>query len=75
MAGRSDRAAARFKSAAWFKSSFSGPSGNACVEIAVLPDAVAVRDSKDRGGPVLRFTAAEWRAFVAGVRAEEFDLP
>jgi hypothetical protein len=34
-----------------------------------------VRDTKDGGhGPVHRYTAAEWRAFVAGVRNGEFDL-
>ena len=57
----------------WFKSSFSGVSGN-CVEIAVLADGVAVRDSKDPAGPALRFTPMEWLAFLAGVRAGEFDL-
>jgi Domain of unknown function (DUF397) len=35
---------------------------------------VAVRDSKDRGGPVLVFAADEWRAFAAGIRAGEFEL-
>lgn len=59
---------------AWFKSSFSGPAGNACVEVALLPGEIAVRDSKDRQGPVLVFTPEEWRAFLAGVRAGEFDL-
>lgn len=33
----------------------------------------AVRDSKDPTGPALTFTAAEWSAFTAGVRASEFD--
>lgn len=33
----------------------------------------AVRDSKDRDGPVLLFTPAEWTAFTAGVRDGEFD--
>lgn len=59
---------------AWFKSSFSGASVNACVEVALLPEEIAVRDSKDRQGPVLVFTPDEWRAFLAGVRADEFDL-
>jgi hypothetical protein len=44
------------------------------VEVAVDPDEVAVRDSKQAGGAELRFTPAEWRAFVAGVRAGEFDV-
>lgn len=37
---------------------------------------VAVRDSKDQGGPVLTFTAAEWDAFVGGVAEDgEFRRP
>ena len=47
---------------------------NGCVEVAILGDRVAVRDAKDRAGPVLVFTAAEWDAFVGGVRVGEFDL-
>ncbi len=39
-----------------------------------MPHGIAVRDSKDPGGPVLDFTPAEWRAFIAGVRDGEFDL-
>ncbi len=58
--------------AAWRTSSHSGSSD--CVEVAVVPGGMAVRDSKDPGGAVLRFTVAEWRAFVAGVRDGEFDL-
>jgi hypothetical protein len=34
---------------------------------------VRLRDSKNRAGPVLRFTHDEWRAFVLGVRNGEFD--
>nr|WP_245650453.1 DUF397 domain-containing protein [Nocardia harenae] len=33
----------------------------------------AVRDSKNPAGPVLDFTPSEWTAFVAGVRAGEFN--
>jgi hypothetical protein len=58
----------------WRKSSFSNGTGGNCVEVADLPDGGrTVRDSKDRSGPVLRFTPAEWAAFTAGVRAGEFD--
>ena len=57
----------------WRKSSFSTTNG--CVEVAVVGDRIAVRDSKDQGqGPVLEFTAVEWDAFLGGVRAGEFDL-
>jgi hypothetical protein len=56
----------------WFKSSFSG-NGQSCIECAKLPDGgMAVRDTKNRSGSVLRFTAAEWQAFIAGVRHGEF---
>ncbi|QES44181.1 DUF397 domain-containing protein [Streptomyces venezuelae] len=44
------------------------------VEIAYLPEgAVAMRSSLDPE-TVLRYTAAEWRAFVLGARDGEFDL-
>jgi Domain of unknown function (DUF397) len=58
----------------WRKSSYSNGQAN-CVEVrAGRPDAVAVRDSKDRGGPELGFTAGAWAAFVRGVKQGEFDL-
>jgi hypothetical protein len=59
-------------SAEWRKSTFSGVNG--CVEVAVLDDRVAVRDSKDPGGSVLMFSRQEWAAFLGGVRAGEFGL-
>ncbi|MER5436516.1 DUF397 domain-containing protein [Streptomyces sp. NPDC002588] len=44
------------------------------VEIAQLPGgAVAMRSSLDPE-TVLRYTEAEWRAFVLGARDGEFDL-
>ncbi len=50
----------------WRKSSYSGNNGGACVEVARnLPEAVAVRDSKDPHGPALIFTPADWAAFTA----------
>lgn len=45
------------------------------VEIALLPhDAVALRNPANPGEPVLRFDAAEWRAFQLGVCDGEFDV-
>ncbi|MBN1171234.1 MAG: DUF397 domain-containing protein [Micromonosporaceae bacterium] len=52
----------------WRKDNSSHDTG--CVEIADGPEGwVAVRDSKDAGtGPVLRFNATEWAAFIRGIR-------
>jgi Domain of unknown function (DUF397) len=59
--------------ASWVKSSLSFANGD-CVEVASLPGGqIGIRDSKDVAGPVLRFTAAEWKAFVGGVHNGEFD--
>ena len=60
--------------AVWRKSSQSGPFTDNCVEVAFAEDVVAVRDSKDRSGPVLVFTRPEWEAFVGGTKSGEFDL-
>jgi hypothetical protein len=60
-------------SSSWKKSSFSQQTE--CVEVRRLRDVVQVRDSKDPGGPVLRFTDREWRAFLAGATAGEFAIP
>jgi hypothetical protein len=35
---------------------------------------VTVRDSKVTVSPILRFTIDEWRAFIRGVRAGEFEV-
>ncbi|MGI9001422.1 MAG: DUF397 domain-containing protein [Pseudonocardia sp.] len=61
--------------ATWRTSSFSGSrgEGTGCVEVAFLPGGVAVRDTKDRELLPHRYTPTEWDAFVAGVRAGEFD--
>jgi Domain of unknown function (DUF397) len=57
---------------AWIKSTYSTSQGSECVEIASLADGGrAVRDSKDPDGPVLRFTADEWRTFIRRVKAGE----
>ena len=56
----------------WRTSSFSGGSGASCVEVAFLPGAVAVRDTKDRTRSAHRFPAPAWAAFVAATRAGRF---
>jgi hypothetical protein len=51
------------------KSSYSGgDAGQQCVEVARnIPGTVAVRDSKDGDGPILRLAAEVWREFAAYV--------
>ncbi|HUK71160.1 MAG TPA: DUF397 domain-containing protein [Streptosporangiaceae bacterium] len=70
---------------AWRETGHS-PGDTESVEVTVTEDAAAVsehkahegrlilmRDSKNPEGPVLAFTEAEWRAFIAGVKDGEFD--
>ena len=54
---------------AWRKSSRSGDNGGACVEVATVGPAVAVRDSKHPDGPLLAFAVNTWRAFTEQVKA------
>lgn len=59
----------------WRKSSYSSSNGGNCVEVARnLPGIVAVRDSKDRGGPALVLTPDQWRAFLGGMQNAEIGL-
>jgi hypothetical protein len=56
--------------AIWRKSSYSSSTGQNCVEVATnLPGTVAIRDSKNPDGPRLLIPAAEWRAFLRGLKA------
>jgi uncharacterized protein DUF397 len=45
-----------------------------CIEAALVGQEVAVRDSKDPNGPILRFSMDEWSSFVAGVREGDFHF-
>ncbi|ASW56629.1 DUF397 domain-containing protein [Plantactinospora sp. KBS50] len=61
--------------APWRTSSRSQTSN--CVEVAPLgggTDPVALRDSKDRRGPVLIFGRTQWTDFIASAKDGEFDL-
>ncbi|EST37173.1 hypothetical protein N566_14445 [Streptomycetaceae bacterium MP113-05] len=59
-----EEAAPRTAELAWLKSSYSDGEGGNCVEVAGGPGTVRVRDSKDKPGPQLAFTPAEWSTFV-----------
>lgn len=54
------------------RSSFCGETS--CVEVVIESGEVRVRDSKNTLQAPLVFTADEWSAFVAGVKAGEFDI-
>jgi Domain of unknown function (DUF397) len=53
---------------AWRKSSASMSNGH-CAEVGQDGAVVGVRDSQDRGGPVLVFGPAAWAAFLEGLRS------
>jgi len=52
----------------WRKASYSGSGGGNCVEVAGSESAVLVRDTTDRGGPVLTVSAQAWGQFTASLR-------
>ncbi len=63
------------KGVVWRKSSRSSGTGGACVEVAFLADGrVAVRES-DEPDDVVITSGIKWKAFLAGVRNDEFDQP
>lgn len=59
---------------AWRKSSRSNANGENCVELARMAGVVAVRDSKDHGGPQHRFSGAAMAVFFAAVKRGRYDL-
>lgn len=63
--------------AAWHISTHSNDNGGSCVEAGPLLDGsgrVAVRHSKAPDAAIIVYTRAEWRAFLAGVKAGEFGF-
>lgn len=61
------------RDAHWRRSSYSTGMNN-CVETASLPPGLlAVRDSKNTGGPALLFTPETWVTFVDALRGGALD--
>jgi len=62
----------------WRISSRSGDTdGETCVEAGPLNDGtgrVALRHSQHPDGPVIIYALAEWNAFLAGAKDNEFDF-
>ncbi|WP_329309654.1 DUF397 domain-containing protein [Streptomyces sp. NBC_01262] len=61
-----------FSGVTWEKSPFSGGNDN-CVELGVIGDLVALRDSKQPEQTPHLYTRGEIEAFLAGVKAGHFD--
>jgi uncharacterized protein DUF397 len=55
----------------WRTSTYSSNGGATCVEIGNAPDAVLVRDTQDRTGPVLRLSPVAWRKFANQVKTSD----
>ncbi|MBI1757761.1 MAG: DUF397 domain-containing protein [Actinobacteria bacterium] len=55
----------------WIKAASSGEGD--CVEMRRNAGGIEVRDSKDPASPVLRFTPAEFAAWLDGATKGEFD--
>lgn len=60
-----------FSSTTWRKSRHSAAVN--CVEVAQTSTVIGVRDSKDRGGPVLQYPTRQWSDFLDGAKNGDFD--
>jgi hypothetical protein len=52
----------------WRKSTYSDATGGSCVELASATAGVMVRDTTNRDGGTLSFTAAAWQQFTDSLR-------
>lgn len=67
------RGALKLSALPWRKSTWSFGNGD-CVEFAQpTAGSAAVRDSKNKRGPALLFTAREWRMFIDRVKSGKID--
>ncbi|WP_336110340.1 DUF397 domain-containing protein [Streptomyces sp. PTD9-10] len=48
----------------WFKSSYSSNDGPECVEVAITPATIHIRDSKNKQGARLTVTGPTWTEFL-----------
>ncbi|HKR50964.1 MAG TPA: DUF397 domain-containing protein [Pseudonocardiaceae bacterium] len=53
----------------WFKSSYSSGE-QSCVEVAITPGTVPVRDSKNPHGPALALTPTAWTTFITHTKTQ-----
>ena len=55
----------------WRKSSYSTSNGGNCIEVAAIPYAIAVRDSKNPDDTKLAFARDSWQAFTYRTKAHK----
>lgn len=58
----------------WRKASRCQGNGD-CVEVASTSGQVAVRDSTNKDGPILMYSANAWRSFLDITKRGAYDLP
>lgn len=58
----------------WRKASYNATNAS-CVEVAVSPQSVGVRNTKDRDGGTLRVNPAQWADFVARLKDSDAEFP
>jgi hypothetical protein len=51
----------------WRKATYSN-GGENCIEVAADPHGLVVRDTQDRTGPVINFSADAWQAFTGSLK-------
>ncbi|TYB49552.1 DUF397 domain-containing protein [Actinomadura chibensis] len=54
----------------WRKASHSTSNGGNCVEIASLPQVIAIRDSKDPNGPELVISSNDFRHLTETLKSQ-----
>ena len=64
----------KFDDSEFKKSSKTARITHQCVLVAIRPDVVAVRHTRDPNKTTLEYTHGEWDAFLDGVKKGEFDL-
>jgi uncharacterized protein DUF397 len=52
----------------WRKSSYSDANGGSCIETASGNGVILVRDTTDRDGRTLAFSAEAWRTFAKALK-------
>lgn len=56
----------------FWRTAKSCAAGN-CVQVAAHEGGVVIGDSKNPDGPILRYSADEWAAFLTGAKNGDFD--